>query len=929
MTHNISDWKLAKELCEKAAELNIQDKIKFIQSSQSSQSIKDKALKIVSKLNDDFDLIENTSFEKFLPHDINANNLVGKIIDNYKLLSVIGTGGMSSVYLAKRTQSDIQKHVALKILSPYHTAQKYLELFYREQQSLAQLNHKNIISFHHGGQTEDGTHYLVMDYIENAKDVMTHCEMHNLNLVDRLKIVQTIAKAMTYAHHNNIIHRDLKSANVLVDSNNEIKILDFGIAFITNAENNSADSTKVFTIDIASPEQIQGHKVDARTDIFSLGAMLLHLITNQTPLPDIKLNQYHPIDVQKHVEKVLKSSKLNKDLINIIKKAMHIDVERRYASMQDFTNDLDLFLNFKPIKASKDSFFYKTQKLIKRNQIVSGLIFILFITTIAAVYFINNFSSQSQKAHIQKENSLSIINALFAQADPFKSGKNSQELVSTLESIEKQQFTVLSSDPEFRFHFYENMAIIYKQNGNYSESLKAKNKSIQALNQFVQPDGIELLDNEVEQLGLFHATGQFEKTIEESHVLLKRIATNPQAKPILTLKVYTSLGRAHGSLSELNEQTKIHELSIDFINKHPEIDTGYVVDLLASMAITQFRMGNRSLANELFEKAIDDYQKLPERKTSLAGTIRNYAATQVNYGHYEKAEKLFEQSINILINIDPKHPNLASIYLRYASLLSKTGRIQKAEKLLLNAIDIFKEVNDDVELAIAYSYIAELELRRNSIKSASKYILMSNQLLIKQRGLDHPKTLKTYNLALWITLLSPFKQEAKNLLDFLDSQDYINSKQSKEYLIYKIQKSLFNQQPSTENNKLALLSQYWYEEIPSNAQQKIKWIEDNLEKAEKQTPLINAYLQLWFYDLNNQPQKIETLCHKDKHWNYSARLALKINFIQQCLFMADKYDLKKSDYFENQLELINQRIKENQNTIQKMTSNMTQILTNL
>ena len=230
MSDRISDWKKAKELCESISHLSKDKQIEFIQNSNISESIQQKALNLIQKLTKDFDLIESGNIDSVLPDFQQKFDLSGKIIGEYELIKLLGSGGMSSVYLAKRVHTDIQKYVALKILSPYATADKRLELFNREQKSLSQLNHNNIISLHHGGQTDDGTNYLVMDYVENGVDIVQYCQNNNLEQREKIELVRQIAQAISYAHNKNIIHRDLKSANILIDANNEIKIVDFGIA---------------------------------------------------------------------------------------------------------------------------------------------------------------------------------------------------------------------------------------------------------------------------------------------------------------------------------------------------------------------------------------------------------------------------------------------------------------------------------------------------------------------------------------------------------------------------------------------------------------------------------------------------------------------------------------------------------------------------
>lgn len=508
MNDKLSQWKQAKELCECINHLCYTDKIRHINKCKTSETIKKKARKLVEKYDHDFDLIESNGLETFLLKVKQEDSLIGKNIDGYQLIKILGVGGMSSVYLAKRTDSDIQKFVALKILSPYATAEKHLELFNREQQSLSRLNHNNIVSLHHGGQTEDGTNYLVMEYIQGARDTIQYCKDEKLNYNEKTQLIKSIANAISYAHKKGIIHRDLKSANILIDVNHNVKIVDFGIAlFSKNAK--STDSTRVFTIDIASPEQILDQKIDLRTDVFSLGALLLQLLTDEPPTPKVKLNQYNPVDVRNYVQKILKNSNLNMDLKNIVLTAMHIDKSKRYQDMNAFAGDLDRYLLHQPVKVSSDSIFYRFKKLVQRNPLTSSLVAVVLLVSLVAVITVFNSMNHQQTAEDNNIRSMAIIDAIFEQADPFKSGVYSQELVEALENIEQNKQDLIDNDKRFGFQFYEKMAMVYSQNGNYTKALASKIKQIDALQTYAKAGSMSLLVKKIDKLTLLHSIGDY------------------------------------------------------------------------------------------------------------------------------------------------------------------------------------------------------------------------------------------------------------------------------------------------------------------------------------------------------------------------------------------------------------------------------------
>ena len=888
MSDRISDWKKAKELCESISHLSKDKQIEFIQNSNISESIQQKALNLIQKLTKDFDLIESGNIDSVLPDFQQKFDLSGKIIGEYELIKLLGSGGMSSVYLAKRIHTDIQKYVALKILSPYATADKRLELFNREQKSLSQLNHNNIISLHHGGQTDDGTNYLVMDYVENGVDIVQYCQNNNLEQREKIELVRQIAQAISYAHNKNIIHRDLKSANILIDANNEIKIVDFGIARFAE-ENNSDNSTRVFTYDIASPEQIQGEKVDYRTDIFSLGALLLQILTGKTPTPDVKLSKYNPKKKKKHISQILKTSGLNADLKNIIHNATHIDLNKRYVSMEVFAQDLNNFLNHQPVIASKDSFFYRFKKFLQRNPLTSLLTTSIIVVSIVAAWMIYNNIQQRHIAEDKTSRSMALIDSLFQQADPFASGKNSKDLVATLQTIESNQQQLLQSDPEFSYHFYHNMANIYNQNANYHESLKAKQKSITALEKYKESDDETLIENQIEVLSLLHATGSYEEAITNSQELLSFLETHDELKPVLKLKVYIPLSRCYASLNQLDEELKIHKLALEHMDLYPEIDSGFKADLLGSMAISQYRNGNKSMTAELFDKTIETYKSLPGRKKNLAATLRNYAAVNVNYGNFDKAEQLFEESINIIKSVDPTHPTLASTYMRYSSLLAKTQRLDKAEELLHIAIKNLTDANDNVELPIAYTYLAELLLRKNNIETAAENII--NAIYNNQNELDHPKTLKIYNLALWILLLEPYQNQAEQLLSFMEKTDFTKSITSKEYQIYQVQKAFVLHQSVSNEQSISVLTQYMFGENRENQTEKVSWLEQQISKSSEYDEIVKTFLNVWLIQLQFDKNLYEENCRNTEKWHDDAALFLKFELMNDCSKLAKNNDL--------------------------------------
>jgi serine/threonine protein kinase len=201
----------------------------------------------------------------------------------YRLVRILGRGGMGSVYLAERDDGEVEQRAAVKFLRYGRDDAGFRERFLRERQILAKLNHPGIARLLDAGHTGDGQPYLTMEYIEGESiDVYAR----KLDLRGKLNLFLRVCEAVSYAHRNLIVHRDLKPSNILVEDGGQPKLLDFGIAKILDAVGDQTQTREVLlTPDYASPEQARGAAHTTATDIYSLGAVLYKLLTGESPVP--------------------------------------------------------------------------------------------------------------------------------------------------------------------------------------------------------------------------------------------------------------------------------------------------------------------------------------------------------------------------------------------------------------------------------------------------------------------------------------------------------------------------------------------------------------------------------------------------------------------------------------------------------------------
>jgi non-specific serine/threonine protein kinase/serine/threonine-protein kinase len=327
----------------------------------------------------------------------------GDLLDGYKIISLIGEGGMGEVYLADDTA--LGRKVAIKLLKLGLGTSNIIRQFQAEERILAGLTHPNIARLYGGAVTINRLPYFVMEYVDGAR-LDDYCREKKLSTSERLELFRKICSAVAYAHQHLVVHRDLKPANIRVTNDGEPKLLDFGIAKLLDPGTAAIEQTMTFgavmTPEYASPEQVRGETMTTASDVYSLGIVLYELLTEQKPF---KIDNRTPTAVARAItdQEPTKPSTaiarrdenpktqapnpklLRGDLDNIVLKAIRKEPERRYASVGQFSEDIRRYLEGRPVIARKDTFNYRAEKFIKRNKIAVAATAIILLSLIAGI----------------------------------------------------------------------------------------------------------------------------------------------------------------------------------------------------------------------------------------------------------------------------------------------------------------------------------------------------------------------------------------------------------------------------------------------------------------------------------------------------------------------------------------------------------------
>jgi eukaryotic-like serine/threonine-protein kinase len=312
-------------------------------------------------------------------------NLDGTMVGAWRLESEIGRGGMGLVFRARRADGAYDQLAALKILRGVTNSPRDAVLMARERQTLAALNHANIARLIDGGNTEDGTPYLVMEYVEGMP-IDRYCETNQLTLTARVMLVETLCNAVQSAHESLVVHRDLKPSNVLVTNTGVLKLLDFGVARALDQAQASSMTQGVlpFTPRYASPEQMSGAPVNVATDVYGIGLLLYELLAGNSPYHVISTNRTSSMaatmravleDEPEQASLVAARFQsqnviaMRGDLDTILSKACAKETSARYKTVEALRNDLFAWRNGLPITARPSTWHYRATKFATRHKL--------------------------------------------------------------------------------------------------------------------------------------------------------------------------------------------------------------------------------------------------------------------------------------------------------------------------------------------------------------------------------------------------------------------------------------------------------------------------------------------------------------------------------------------------------------------------------
>jgi serine/threonine protein kinase len=659
-----------------------------------------------------------------------SHNFPFKEFGPYRIVRVLGEGGMGVVYLAERV--DLRSHVAIKILRDAWVSPARRERFSTEQQTLAQLNHPSIARLYDADTLPDGTPLLVMEYVEGSS-LIEYCKQHDCSIDERLNLFRAVCEAVQYAHSHAVIHRDLKPSNILVKEDGTIRLLDFGIAKHLEAADSPApaDFTRTnlrfMTPAYAAPEQIRGDRVGIQSDVYSLGVILYELLcgrvpfdfSNQTP------SEAEAAILQGEAEKpsviarrligttsaATKQAPLRKtawaDLDVLCLTAMHNDPQRRYPSVEALIRDIDHYRKSEPLEAQPDSLAYRASKFIRRNRRAVTAAALAVSILIALVVFYTLRLAKARNAALAEASRTQRIERFMQdlfQGDAESTGPADDLRVVTVLERGVKEARALDSEPEIQADLYDTLGTLYDQLGKFDEADSLLQSSLANRKALYGADSAKVAESLIALASLRLDQAQLdesEKLARQGLEMSKRHL--PPDHPVVARATMT-LGRTLDNRGKYDEAIPLLEEAVR-LQSGP---TGVAADLsntLGELANTHYYLGHYDTSKSLNEQALAMDQRLfGDRNPNVAQDLTNLADIQYQWGHYAEAERLQRLALGIMQSwYGPEHPETADDMTILGKYLIAEDRPKEASDILRQSLSILENKYGKVHPRVAFA----------------------------------------------------------------------------------------------------------------------------------------------------------------------------------------------------------------------------------
>lgn len=744
------------------------------------------------------------------PWGTSPASMVGRRIGAYEILRELGRGGMGTVYLAHRADGRFEQEVAIKLIRQGMSSSEAVRRFQSERRTLASLQHPNIARLYDGGVTDDGIHYFAMEHVDGSP-IDVHCNAHRLSTNARLELFRKVCGAVHAAHTHLIIHRDLKPANVLIDGNGEPKLLDFGIAKLLESDVGettaaTAATQRPMTVEYASPEQVLGLRMTTQSDVYSLGIVLFELLTGCRPYRFTSRNHVEiarvicetdaerpstalwrtrseasatdsdgeddngRFDLPGPLASDVSPRRLAGDLDNIVLMALQKEPDRRYASVEQFSEDIRRHLVKLPIRARRDTIRYRAARLVQRNKLAVAAAIALTATLLLgiastawkaaearrerdlanasltrAVAAEQRAQSESARAAIEadaaKETAAFLV-GLFGAADPDAPDADAVTARQMLDRGAEKIQAELADQPAIRATLLNTLGAIYSNLAAFDRAHALFEEALALQRDLYGARSLEAAER-LNDLGLMQrALGKFAESVESLREALSIRREHLGEHDPVVAQSLSNLGLVLHELGAIDEAEDVLRSALEIRRDAFGTRNEEVAATLNNLGVLLFSKGDYHGARQCLTELVDATTHVfGEEHSRTALTKTNLGLLLHVIGEYEAAERLYTEALAVQRSIyGTAHPELAATVNNLGGLCIDRGQPAAAEAYFREALTNYQDAygGDHPKVARAMSNIG-LSLRRQGRFDGAEPLLR-DALAICRGGLPpgHP-----------------------------------------------------------------------------------------------------------------------------------------------------------------------------------------------
>jgi eukaryotic-like serine/threonine-protein kinase len=654
---------------------------------------------------------------------------VGVRVGPWRLDRELGRGGMGTVYLAARVDGGFEQRAALKLLQAGLDTADVIRRFERERQILARLEHPNVARLLDGGCAPDGRPYFAMEYVE-GRPIDRYCDEKRLSVEDRLGLVVAVGRAVQYAHQHLVVHRDLKPSNVMVSDQGEVKLLDFGIAKVLEAEGQEGEPLtrkidRILTPEYASPEQVLGHPVSVASDVYQLGLLLYELLTGEAaqrvaePTPDSLervVCEGHPTRPSAVVTTSVTGREaaaarrttpsglarmLRGDLDNIVLRALRKEPARRYASAEQLVDDIERFRRRLPVRARPDTLGYRARKLMRRHPLAVGAAITLALVSVGytatITYHSHQLARERDRARLEAlkaERVRDFLVGLFEAADPYRTKGEMVTAAELLQAGARRAHEELGHEPEVQAAMLEVVGTVLRERASYDSAEPLLAEALRLERQLHSGDHADLAGALHGYAAVLIEKGQLARGEELAR---EGLSIQRRLFPAVSEEVATSLASVADVVLRQGRYAEAESLYREALGIRLGVAGSQEAELAGlwnNLGVALDRQAKHAEAEATHRRALAVRRRLYEvDHPAVSESLNSLAVTLRRQGKLEEPERLYREALDIRLRVfGLEHPQVANVLNNLAEVQRRMGKFAEAEANHREALRIRRAV---------------------------------------------------------------------------------------------------------------------------------------------------------------------------------------------------------------------------------------------